>query len=132
MEVVKIKTEGKYATHSVKANKSIDMTFKMPYTELRNYIGVIQMLNENVLVAGKIGSDKKPMKFGTFMVSGISVDRDGQGTVKFNSQLDFVDTNGINELAIRNDEPLVIMLKAEVDVEYEEGEDPEQEEEEDE
>jgi hypothetical protein len=126
-QTVKIKFEGKYTTHSVKANKSIDITFKMPYTELTNYIGTIQMLNENVTVAGKIGSDKKPLKFGVFMVHNISVDRDGQGTLKFNSQLDFIDSANINELAERNDEPLVIFLKADIEdvTEDEEEEGPE-------
>lgn len=130
MEIVKLKFEGKYATHSVKANKSVDMTFKLPYTELKNYIGSIQMLNENVTVAGKIGSDKKPMVFGTFMVHNIAVDRDGQGTLKLNSQLDFVDANSINDLAVRNDEPLIILLKAEIDVEDDSDEDPDDEDEE--
>jgi hypothetical protein len=114
-QTVKIRFEGKYTTHSVKANKSIDITFKMPYTELTNYIGTIQMLNENVTVAGKIGGDKKPLKFGTFMVHNISVDRDGQGTLKFNSQLDFIESANINELAERNEEPLIIMLKADIE-----------------
>lgn len=124
-ETVKIKTEGKYFNHSVKQNKAIDVTFKLPYTELRNYIGTIQMLNENVMIAGKIGADKKPIKLGTFMVHNISVDRDGQGTLKFNSMLDHVDANAINDLASRNDEPLMILLKA--DIELEEEDESEQE-----
>lgn len=125
METVKIKTEAKYVSHNVKANKSVDVQFKMPYSELTNYIQTIQMLNENTTMAGKIGADKKPIKLGSFMVSSINIDRDGQGTLKFNSQLDFVDTNAINELANRNDEPLILMLKADIDVEIEEEEEKE-------
>lgn len=117
METVKVKTEAKYVSHDVKANKSVNITFKMPYSELTNYIQTIQMLNENVTVAGKIGTDKKPYKLGTFMVQSIGVDRDGQGTIKFNSQLDFVDSAAINELAGRNDEPLSLLLKADIDIE---------------
>jgi hypothetical protein len=117
METVKVKTEAKYVSHDVKANKSVNITFKMPYSELSSYIQTIQMLNENITVAGKIGTDKKPLKFGTFMVQSINVDRDGQGTMKFNSQLDFVEAATLNELASRNDEPLILLLKADIDVE---------------
>lgn len=126
METVKLKFEAKYATHTVKANKAVDVTFKMPYTELTQYIGSIQMLNENVTVASKIGPDKKPNKLGTFMISNISVDRDGQGTLKFNSQLDFVEPDNINQMASRNDEPMILFLKADIE-DIEETEDPDSE-----
>jgi hypothetical protein len=119
METVKIKTESKYVSHGVKSNKSIDILFKMPYSELVNYIQSIQMLNENITVAGKIGADKKPIKLGTFMLNNITIDRDGEGKIKFNSQLDFVESQNINELANRNDEPLILFLKAEIDTEKE-------------
>lgn len=116
MAEIKVRTEGSYLNHNVKANKSIDVVLKAPYSELTNYIQTIQMLNENVEVGAKIGSDK-PIKLGTFMISSISVDRDGEGKIKLNSQLDYVDSNSINELANRNDEPLKIMFKAQIEEE---------------
>jgi hypothetical protein len=122
METVKIKTEAKYVSHDVKQNKSINVNFKMPYSELTNYIQSIQMLNENITLAGKIGSDKKPLKFGMFSLNNINIDRDGEGKIRFNSQLDFVESQNINELANRNDEPLILFLKAEIDVEIENNE----------
>lgn len=124
-ETVKLKFEARYANHSVKQNKAVDLTIKMRYSELPEYIKTIQMLNENVTVAGKIGADKKPVKLGTFMVHNIGIDREGDGTLKLNSQLDHVNANNINELAARNDEPLILLLKADIDVE----EDTEKEEE---
>lgn len=119
-EIVKVKTEGKYVNHNVKANKAVDVVFSMPYTELKNYIQTIQMLNENVTLAAKIGADKKPIKLGTYMVNSINVDRDGQGKLKFNSTLDHVDANALNDVAARNDEPLSVLLKAEIELEDEE------------
>jgi len=124
---VKIKVEGKYSTHSVKANKNVDVTFKIPYSELTEYIKTIQMLNENVIIAGKIGSDKKPLKLGTFMVSAINIDRDGQGTFKINTQLDFANADHLNELATRTDEPLIIFMKANIELEDDQEEDTEDE-----
>lgn len=125
METVKVKTEARYSTHSVKQNKAVDITFKMPYHELTKYIQTIQMLNENVTTAIKVGTDKKPIKLGTFMVHNLGIDRDGQGTLKLNSQLDFVDANAINEVAARNDEPCILLLKADIELEDAE-EDPEE------
>lgn len=122
MEVVKIKFEAKYVSHDVKQNKSINLNFKMPYSELSQYIQTIQMLNENITLAGKIGSDKKPIKLGMFSLNQIVIDRDGEGKIKFNSQLDFVDSASINELANRNDEPLIMLLRADIDVEKGENE----------
>lgn len=125
MEIVKIKFEGQYVNHDVKANKAVNVQFKMPYSELSQYIQTIQMLNENVTVGAKIGADKKPINLGTYMVQSINIDRDGEGKIKFNSQLDAVDANALNDLAIRNDEPLMIMLKANIDVEEEAAEEEE-------
>jgi hypothetical protein len=53
------------------------------------------------------------------MITNISVDRDGQGTMRFNSLLDHVESPALNDLASRNDEPMVLFLKADIDVEEE-------------
>lgn len=115
---VKVITEGVYVSHGVKKNKSIDLVIKAPYSELRNYIQTIQMLNENVDVSVKIGSDK-PVLLGSFMISNINVDNDGEGKVRLNSQLDFVNANEINTLASRSDEPLKVLFKCKIDSEDE-------------
>lgn len=116
MRTVQVRTEGQYFNHSVKQNKAVDITFKMPYTELTNYIRSIQMLNENVTLGAKIGADKKVQTLGTFMIHNVRVDGDGEGTIRFNSQLDFVNLKIINELALRNEEPLQVFLKAQIDI----------------
>lgn len=121
METVKFKVEGKYVSHNVKANKSIDITFKMPYSELTNYIQSIQMLNENVEIGAKVGAEK-PKKLGTFMISNINIDNDGEGKIKLNSQLDFIDSAAINDMASKADEPLIILFKATIYVEEAEDE----------
>lgn len=126
MVVVKVKTEASYAGHDVKQNKAVNVTFKMPYTELKNYVGSIQLLNENTTVAVKIGSDK-PMNLGTFLFNGLTISRDGDGTLKFNSQTSAVDLENINDLAVRNDEPMFLLLKADVeDLDDEEDEEDEE------
>lgn len=126
MEEVKIKTEGQYAGHSVKQNKSVDVNFKVPYSELTSYIQSIQMLNENVEVIAKIGSDK-PLRLGSFMINNINIGNDGEGKIKLNSQLDFVDSEAISQLANRNDEPLKLLFKAQIESEDEDEEEEDEE-----
>jgi len=115
---VVIKTIGKYAGHSIKANKSIDLTLKMGYDELPNYIKLIQLLNENINIVVKVG-DEKPKELGMYMIKSIGIDHDGEGTIKFNSSLDYVEPDNLNGLA---GEILKIAFKANVEVESEDEE----------
>lgn len=114
MEEVKVKFEGKYQTHNIKSNQAIDITIKMSYSELTQYVQTLQMLNENVTLVSKIGTTK-PKKLGTFMIKNLNIDGDGEGKLKLNSQLDFVDDLAINELAKRSDEPLMVLMKASIE-----------------
>lgn len=129
METVKVKTEAKYFSHNVKKNKSIDLVVTAPYSELQNYIQTIQMLNEDIDVVAKIGADKKSSKLGVFKIQNITIDNDGEGKIKLNSQLDFVETQNIDKLAMRNDEPLKLMFKCEIEVEEDEEDEEEEEDE---
>lgn len=96
-KTVKIASMCKYNGHNIRANKSVDLSLKFSYEELPNYIKVIQLLNENVSIVVKVG-DNKPSKLGIFMVKEIKIDHDGEGLLKFNSMLDHVEANEINEL----------------------------------
>jgi hypothetical protein len=98
MAEIKIKALAKYNGHSIKTNRAVDLSIKFPYEELPNYIKLIQLLNENVNVVVKL-PDEKAKKLGVFMIKEIKIDGDGEGAVKFNSQLDFVEADIINTLA---------------------------------
>jgi hypothetical protein len=124
-QTVKLKFEGQYSNHNVKANKAVSLVFKMPYTELSNYVQSLQMLNENVIFAIKLSADK-PKKIGSFMIKNLNIGGDGAGTLKLDSMLDYVEPGILNELATRSDEPLFIMLKATI----EDDEEPEEDEDE--
>lgn len=111
---IKIKSIGKYAGHSIKANRSIDLTLKFGYDEMTNYILVLQMLNENIALKVKIG-DEKGKEIGMFMIGNLSIDGDGEGTLRLKSHIDHVNANEINTLAIGD--KFRIMLEAKIDVE---------------
>lgn len=112
MAKVKTKAIAKYNGHSIKTNKTVDISFKFAYEELPNYIQMVQFLNENVEITVK-QNDKKAQKLGTFMVKEIKVDHDGEGIVKFTSMVDHVEANEINDLV--STEPFKIMFSADVE-----------------
>lgn len=111
-EKVKVKAVGKYDGHSIKANKTVDLKLKFAYDELVNYIQLIQLLNENIIIKVK-QSGRKSMNLGTFMVKQIKVDNDGEGKLTFNSMMDYAEVNNINNLV--NDELFKIIFEAEVE-----------------
>jgi hypothetical protein len=123
-QTVKLKFEARYQNHNIKANKAVSLKFKMPYTELTKYLQSVQLLNENVLIAGKIGPDK-PSKLGSYMIKGLNIGGDGEGTLNLDSMLDYVDPSSLNELATRSDEPLFLMLKATIEDDGEEEDEDE-------
>jgi len=119
METIKIKTIAEYNGHSIRPNKNVNIAFKCEYGELTNYIKLIQLLNENIEIMVKI-QNSKPIKLGTFMLSEIKVGNDGQGIIKFNSQLDYVEKASLNQLS---GEILNLLFKADIENEDEGGED---------
>ena len=94
---LKTRSLAKYNGHSIKTNKAVDLGFRFSYEELPNYIKLIQFLNENVTVVIKQG-DNKPQNLGTFMVKEIKIDHDGEGQVKFNSMIDYIEPDELNTL----------------------------------
>lgn len=116
MELVKIKCIGKYKTHSIRANKNVDIAFECNYDELSNYVLLSQMLNENVDISIRIEKNK-PFKLGMFMVKEIRINSDGSGLLRFNSQLDYVESNNLN---ILSGELLQIAFRAEIEIEEKE------------
>lgn len=110
-KIVKIKSLAKYNGHNVKASKSVDFNLLFSYEELPNYIQLIQLLNENVEITAKV-EDEAPQKIGTFMINSINVDHDGVGKIRFNSLLDHVEADIINDLV---GETFKVIFKASVE-----------------
>ena len=117
---VKVRVVAAYNGHNIKPNKNVDLALKCRYDELANYIQLIQFLNEVVEIVAKVG-DNPAKKLGSFRVKEIKVDHDGEGVLKFNSMLDFVNADDINSLV--GEELIKIQFTAEV----EEAEDEDEE-----
>lgn len=97
MKKVKVLLEVQYDGHSVKRNTSIDLKFKVPYSELVNCLNLLQLLNCNVRLIAKV-NNKNKYEIGTFYLNNLSIDRDGESNIKFNSEVDYVELNNINLL----------------------------------
>jgi|GEM_PF-2296616 len=93
---VKVNAMCSYGGHSIKNNGSVDLKLKSAYSELPNYIKLIQLLNNDVTINVKTLDGK--FGLGVFRVKGILVDHDGEGLLKFNSLNDFVETDNLNRL----------------------------------
>lgn len=113
---VETKVVTKYAGHSVKANKSVDLALKCSYDQLTNYILLIQFLNVDVKMVAKLPGEKA-FELGVFRVKEVKIDNDGEGTLKFNSMNDFVNTDNFNKL-IGSD---LINVRFSADIEIEES-----------
>lgn len=120
MPKINVKTLASYAGHTINKNKSISLTLKFSYETIVKYIQAIQMLNENVELLAKVGGEK--IKLGSFMINNINIDHDGEGKIKFNSQIDYVELNSISKLI--DTEIFKLSLSADVeDIEEEKNED---------
>jgi hypothetical protein len=117
---VKVKIIGNYNGHSFKSNKSVDLGLIFEYGELLNYIKLVQMINENIDVQAKIG-DTKVRKLGLFMFKSLTISHDGEGSLKLNSQLDYVESTMIDALV--GEERVGLLFKASIQVDDEEAED---------
>lgn len=119
---IKVKEVVKYNGHSLSANGSVNLAFKASYSELTNSIQVMQMLNNDIAIAAKLPSNKKPIKLGLFRVKNVAFDGDGESTLKFSGLNDFIEMDNLNLLPLKNDDinEFVILMKAEIEEEGEE------------
>lgn len=117
-QVVKVKEVVTYGGHSISANGSVNFTLKAQYSELTNTIQVMQLLNNDINIKAKIAG-MKPMKLGTFRIKNITIDGDGESTIKFNGISDYIEVDNLNTLPVRDsDTPLFnILMEAEVEEE---------------
>ncbi len=120
--IVKIDSVGSYNGHSVKSNGNVSLSFKFRYSELVNYIKLIQMLNNDVKVKVKKQQEKE-FSLGVFRINSIKIDHDGEGNVSFTSMTDYAEVDNLNKLVMESkDEEFRVGFEADVEVENEDEE----------
>lgn len=108
MKTVEIKEMVRYGGHSVKANGAVDITFSAMYSELVNSIKALQLLNNDVTVAAKVGNNK-PFKIGSFRIKNVIIDGDGESKIKLMSITDSVEMNMLSDIVVA-DEFIIKMM----------------------
>lgn len=103
---------GQYNNFNIKNNKSVDLSFKFSYDERINVLKVIAFVGQNVQIQAKKGAEK-PVKLGMYNFHELKLDRDGEATIKFNSEVDYVYTENVNEI-VGKDELLKIHMVANI------------------
>ena len=122
MKQIKVKQVVKYGGHSLSANGSVNFTLKAANSELVNTIQAMQMLNNDVVIKAKVPGSK-PMKLGMFRIKQITVDGDGESTIKFNGLNDYIEMDNLNILPTNGDENKMFTVMMEADVEEEDESD---------
>lgn len=119
MKKIKVQSFCSYRGHSVLQNGSVNLTLKAKYSEITNSVQLLQLLNNDVNVQIKQGTDK-PFKIGSFRIKSIGFDGDGESILKFNSLNDFVDIDSINKLITKDEFKVLFSANIEEEEESEE------------
>lgn len=126
MKRIKVKGFFSYKGHSVLQNGSVNLTLKAMYSEITNSVQLLQMLNNDVAIQVKMGSEK-PFQIGTFRIKSVNFDGDGESIVKFNSLNDYVDIDNINKLITKDEFRVLFSTSIEEEDEAERNEEEEDE-----
>lgn len=116
-----VKFVSMYDGHSIKQNGNVDLKLSCDYSELPNYVQLVQMLNNDINVAVKLPGDKKPIKVGMFRLKQLNVSHDGSAKISLSSTNDFVEVNELNRLV--TDERFAVRCDSKIEIDDEEGED---------
>lgn len=122
-QTVKVKEVVSYGGHSISANGSVNLTLKAKYSELVNTIQAMQLLNNDINIKAKVAGTKA-VRLGMFRLKNVTIDGDGESTIKFNGLSDYIEVDKLNTLPTRDSEnPLFnIMMEAEIEEEDDDGE----------
>ena len=118
---IKVKEIVSYKGHSISANGAVNFTVKAMYSQLTNTIKLMQLLNNDVIIKAKL-PEEKPMKLGSFRIKQITVDGDGESSIKFNGVVDYIEVDNLNLLPLNNSESKEFTVLFESDIENEEVE----------
>lgn len=118
-EKLTVDVVGTYNGHSVKRNGIVSVDFKTSYDERIKIIKSIAFIGQNVKIGVRVGSDK-PMSLGMYSLNGLRIDRDGEATLKFTSESDYVEHDNLSKLSNLDSELIKIKMSADIILEDDE------------
>lgn len=105
------------ASFMCKQNGAVDLNIRCDYSELGNYIKLLQMLNNDINIKAKLPNESKGLKLGMFRLKQLSVQSDGEGKISFSSTNDYIESLSLNKLI--GEEFFKVMCSSEIEVENE-------------
>ena len=114
---IEVMAIGSFDGNNIKKNKSIDLKFKFGIDQRSEVIKAVMLVGQDVSVFTKQGKEKAKF-IGVFRFNGMNIDRDGETKITFNSLLEEVRVDAMNEM-IENGEYMKIKMVADVELEDE-------------
>ena len=120
---IQFKVVAKYNGHNVKPSGAVDVNVLVDYSEMKETIQLLQLLNNDIKIDVKKPGEKA-FKLGSFRLQNLTYDHDGQAKIRFNSMSDFVEVDNLNRLIpMEKEERFVMRFDSLVELEDDEGED---------
>lgn len=113
MKELKVKIECTFAGYSAKKNGDLDLKFKAPYSEVVNSVSLVRMLSCNIGVAAKVNQGK-PISLGTFYLNRLIIDKDGESSIVFNTEINSSEIENFKDL-LTPEAIIYLLCKAAVD-----------------
>lgn len=117
MQRIELKQLVSYSNHTVKDNGIVKLLLKASYSELANTIKELQLLNNDITVLARL--NKETYSLGSFRLSNIVIDGDGESKISLASTTDFVELDNINKLATMHKEVKEFYIKMASNIEKE-------------
>lgn len=88
-----------YNGHNITNNGIVNLKLKARYSELVNYIQLVQMLNNDITLMIK-QADQKPFSCGVFSLKELKIVDDGEALIQLKSESQSVEVNNLNLLVM--------------------------------
>lgn len=96
MEKVIVKLEIRYNNLNFRKNGLVELTFKSSYDNIVSTLKLVQLINTNITIKAKIKGEI--FTLGNYYIKNIGIDRDGESTIKFGSEVESVEYDSLNAL----------------------------------
>ena len=114
---IKVKQLVEYNGHGLRANGSVDLNFKVKYSNLVNTIQLMQLLNNDITIKAKVSN--KVTRLGIFRIKNVVIDGDGESKIKLIGLSDYIEMDELNNLPLSNEDSKEFYVMYEADVEEE-------------
>lgn len=107
---IKLNMNCYYSSHDIKMSGIVNFKVVADYNELVNVVPLIQLLNNDIKIGAKLPDEEKPFTIGSFRLNSLKINSDGTSNIHFNSIVDNVKLNKLNNLVVTEKGALITLL----------------------